>query len=121
MTVKQLYDFLKFLALVILPGVGALYFTLGQIWHFPATEEVVGTLAAVDTFLGLVIGKISKDYEAARPKVDIMGDLITQQAPNGEVLGMRLVTHQPNPIFHENRVAGYIVKRETVDEPSLDD
>lgn len=121
MTTKKIYDFLKFMALMVFPAAGALYWALGEIWHFPATEQVIGTLAAIDTFLGAVIGKISKNFEANRPKPDMMGDLIMRQAPNGEILGMRLETHQENPIFQEGQIAGYRVRRVTEDEPSLDD
>ena len=55
---NKLYDALKWVAQLLLPALGALYFALAQIWGFPYGEEIVGTLAAVDTFLGAVL-KIS--------------------------------------------------------------
>ena len=55
---NKLYDFLKWVAQLLLPALGALYFALAQIWGFPYGEEIVGTLAAVDAFLGAVL-KIS--------------------------------------------------------------
>ena len=56
------YDKLKFVAQVLLPGVGALYFALGQIWGLPKGEEVVGTIAAIDAFLGLFLVKAASAY-----------------------------------------------------------
>jgi len=59
---NRAYDLLKQLVQVVLPGVGALYFTLASIWGFPAAEQVVGTIAAVTVFLGLLLGLSTKQY-----------------------------------------------------------
>lgn len=59
---NKVYDVLKFLAMVFLPAVATLYFTLSQIWGFPYGEEVVGTIAAIDTFLGAVLGISTSNY-----------------------------------------------------------
>lgn len=58
----DVYDKLKFLAQVVLPGVGALYFALAQIWGLPKPEEVVGTITAIDVFLGLFLVKATQKY-----------------------------------------------------------
>jgi hypothetical protein len=55
LTNKQ-YDILKWIALIALPAVGTLYFTLATIWGFPYGDQVVGTITAVDTFLGALLG-----------------------------------------------------------------
>lgn len=60
---NAMYDRLKFLAQVILPGVGALYFTLAQLWGLPAGEQVVGTIVAIDAFLGVFLGVSSSSYK----------------------------------------------------------
>ena len=57
------YDPLKKLALVGLPAFSALYFGLGQIWGFPAIEQVVGSVAVIDTFLGSLLGISSSNYK----------------------------------------------------------
>lgn len=56
------YDRLKWVALVGLPALGALYFALAPLWNLPKADEVVGTVVAVDTFLGLVLGVVTKNY-----------------------------------------------------------
>lgn len=58
---NKLYDILKFIALVLLPALGTLYFALAGIWGFPYGEQIVGTITAVDTFLGAILG-ISTHY-----------------------------------------------------------
>ena len=57
-----LYDRLNFVAKVLLPGVGALYFALSQIWGLPKGEEVVGTITAIDVFLGLLLVRANGRY-----------------------------------------------------------
>ena len=55
---NELYDKLKFVVQIVLPACGTLYFALAGIWGLPYGEQVVGTIAAVATFLGVVL-KIS--------------------------------------------------------------
>lgn len=62
----KLYKFLKFTAQVTLPAVGTLYFTLSQIWGLPYGEEIVGTITAVDTFLGAILKVSSDNYKKSR-------------------------------------------------------
>ena len=55
---NKTYDRLKFIAQVVLPAAGTLYAALAGIWGLPYAEQIVGTIVAVDTFLGVVL-KIS--------------------------------------------------------------
>lgn len=54
------YDFLKYIAQIVLPAVGTLYFALAKIWSLPYGAEIVGTITAIDAFLGALL-KISTD------------------------------------------------------------
>ena len=57
---NKAYDVLKYIALILLPALGTLYFALAKIWGLPYATEIVGTIAAVDTFLGALL-QISTD------------------------------------------------------------
>lgn len=59
---NKTYDVLKWIAQILLPALGTLYFALSKIWGFPYATEVVGTIAAVDTFLGAVLGISTAAY-----------------------------------------------------------
>lgn len=59
---NRLYDALKWLDLVGLPAIGALYFGLSRIWGFPCCEEVVGSVSVICAFLGALLGISSKTY-----------------------------------------------------------
>lgn len=61
---NKVYDVLKWIALYLLPALGTLYFALSGIWGFPYGEQVVGTITAVDTFLGVILGISSATYKA---------------------------------------------------------
>lgn len=56
----KVYDVLKWICLIVLPACGTLYFALSGIWGFPYGEQIVGTLTAIDTFLGALIGVSAK-------------------------------------------------------------
>lgn len=56
------YDKLKFIAQILLPALGALYFGLAGIWGFPYGEQIVGTITVIDTFLGVILGISSANY-----------------------------------------------------------
>mgnify|MGYP001343429158 CR=1 FL=1 len=58
----KLYDILKWSTLIFLPACGTLYFALSGIWGFPYGEQVVGTIAAVTTFMGLMLGISTYQY-----------------------------------------------------------
>lgn len=60
---NKVYDILKEIALVWLPAIGTLYFALAGIWGFPYAEQIVGTITAIDTFLGTVLHISNKLYE----------------------------------------------------------
>lgn len=59
---NKTYDILKWITQYMLPAIGTLYFALAGIWGFPYGEQIVGTITAVDTFLGVVLGISSAQY-----------------------------------------------------------
>ena len=59
---NKVYDVLKWIAMYFLPALGTLYFALSGIWGLPYGEEIVGTVTAVDTFLGVILGISSAKY-----------------------------------------------------------
>lgn len=59
---NKTYDILKWIAQIALPALGALYAALASIWGFPFGEEVVGTISAVDVFLGALLQVSTSNY-----------------------------------------------------------
>lgn len=58
----KLYDVLKWITVICLPALGTLYFALSGIWGFPYAEQVVGTISAVTTCLGILLGISTAEY-----------------------------------------------------------
>ena len=63
---NKTYDILKWIAQYLLPGLGTLYFALVSIWGLPYGEQIVGTITAVDTFLGVILGISTAEYNKAQ-------------------------------------------------------
>lgn len=62
----KMYDVLKWVAQILLPAVATLYFAIAQIWGFPYGEEIVGTITAIDAFLGTLLGISTYQYNKDR-------------------------------------------------------
>ena len=53
---NKTYDILKYITQIVIPAIGTLYFALAGIWGFPYGEQIVGTITALDCFLGTILG-----------------------------------------------------------------
>lgn len=84
----KLYDFAKRLVQVVLPAVSSLYFGLGKIWDFPATEKVVGSLAVIATFIGLLVGVSNRQYESSGLGYD--GSVTVTPNDEGTTVGLNV-------------------------------
>lgn len=60
---NKTYDILKWIAQILLPAIGTLYFALSKIWGLPFATEIVGTITAVDAFLGALLGISTANYK----------------------------------------------------------
>lgn len=61
---NETYDFLKYIAQIILPALSVLYATLGKIWGLPFVEQIPATIMAIDTFMGVALKISSDQYHA---------------------------------------------------------
>ena len=59
---NQIYDILKWTAQIVLPAIATLYFALASIWGLPYGEQIVGTITAIDAFLGAILGISTANY-----------------------------------------------------------
>ena len=63
---NKVYDVLKWIAQILLPAIGTLYFAIASIWGLPYAEQIVGTITAVDAFLGALLGISTHYYNKER-------------------------------------------------------
>lgn len=64
---NEIYDILKWIAMYLLPAIGTLYFALASVWGLPYGEQIVGTVTAIDTFLGVILGISTANYNKDNP------------------------------------------------------
>lgn len=62
---NKVYDVLKWVAQYLLPALATLYFAIAQVWGLPYGEQIVGTITAIDTFLGVILGISTVQYNKA--------------------------------------------------------
>jgi putative holin Dp-1 len=106
----KLYDFLKYVALVILPAVSALILGLGVTLNWTPATVTAGVITLIDTFLGAVLGKSASNYKQQEPMV--FGDIIVQQDIDGLPMGLRFVGYHENFVFQDQSQVLLNVKRE---------
>lgn len=70
---NKVYDVLKWISRYLLPAAGTLYFALAGIWGFPYGEQIVGSITAVNTFLGVILGISSASYKKLNLKTEANG------------------------------------------------
>lgn len=68
---NKTYDILKWVCLILLPALSTLYWSLSGIWGWPYTEQIIGTIAAVETFLGVIIGISTRTYNEERKNAQL--------------------------------------------------
>ena len=59
---NKTYDICKWIAQYLLPSLATLFFAVAQIWGLPYGEQIVGTITAIDTFLGVLLGISTANY-----------------------------------------------------------
>ena len=59
----KVYNVLKWLCLIFAPALITLLTTIFTLYNIPNVEVVTGTIAAIATFIGALIGVSSKSYK----------------------------------------------------------
>jgi len=109
------YNFVKKAATIVLPALGALYFTLSQIWGLPHAEAVVGTLAAVNTFFGVIVQVSKKSYYASN--APYVGEIKVEDSVDGSRRVFSLVVNGDPEDLETMDVATFKVNSDTGSNP----
>lgn len=99
---NKVYDVAKDINLTILPGIGALYYALSGVWGLPKADEVVATIAALVTFIGLIIKLGDRSYNNSDAKFD--GDLYVGPQTN------RFVYNEPLEVLEQKDSISFRVR-----------
>lgn len=104
------YEILKWVAAIVLPAIGALYFALSGIWGLPKGEEVVGTIAAINVFVGAIVGVSTKQYYA-NGKYDGVANVLNADDPNQKTLFDLELNREPESLVDAKDVTFRINKK----------
>jgi len=58
----KVYDWLKWISLVVLDAIGTLYNSLATLWGWPYGEMIMKTCVYVSIFIGAIIGISTAEY-----------------------------------------------------------
>ena len=104
----KMYDRLKFLAQVVLPALATLYAAVGALWGLPATAAVVGTIVAVDAFLGVVLQISSSSFNSTTAQ----GTLNIHQTLEGKTFNLELDGDPEYELEGKDKVIFQVTKTE---------
>lgn len=102
------YDKLKPLVQVVLPAVATLYFALANIWNLPNAEQVVGTIAAITTFLGVVLGISTSNYNKSEDGYD--GNFVVNETDDTLSFVLQL-DKEPEDMVEQSQVLLRVVRQ----------
>lgn len=108
---NSVYDKLKFVAMVFLPALGALYYGIAALWELPKADEVVGTVVVIDTFLGMLLGLSTKQYQNSDARFD--GAIVIspgEENDEGVATSDLNVSLDPAALANKNEVVVKVVK-----------
>lgn len=105
MITGKLYDYLKWIAQVILPALGTLYVALAALWDLPAPEAVAGTILAIDTFLGALLGISQVRYNRQ------VSEGVMNIIPVGDKRTFDLIVEDPDLLMNKKEARFRIVNK----------
>ena len=107
-----IYDALKFLAQIVLPVFGAIYFAMSGIWDLPEADQVVGIIVVIDAFLGILLQLSTSKYSSEN-----VGEIeITELPSGGKTYSLNLVG-DPEDIELHDEVRFRVSKGTTLAKP----
>ena len=105
MITGKLYDYLKWMAQVVLPALGTLYVALAALWGLPAAQAVAGSILAIDTFLGLLLGISQVSYG----KQIAGGDIVLEETDDRMTYQLKL-DGAPEDLINHKEVRFRVVR-----------
>lgn len=99
----QTYDFFNRLVKYVLPALGTFYFAISEIWKLPYGTEVVGTIVALTTLLGVVLAVSKKNYDNEPYNFD--GDVVVSTGYDSE----KTLTLESNVPIEQLQAKGVVV------------
>lgn len=62
----KVYDAIKYIVIIVLPAIATGYAAVAKIWGLPYITEIVGTIGAIETFLGAALCISTAEYNKTK-------------------------------------------------------
>lgn len=98
----KIYDFLKWVALVLLPAAATFYIAMSGPLHLPNAEGVSGAIIAVDTFLGAILNLSSKAYNSSEKR--FAGDAVVEGKGDDKKVSFAFNEHPADLVDGKNEL-----------------
>lgn len=108
MLTDKIYNRLKWTVSIVLPAISSAYFTLASIWGWDNPEKVVGTIAVITTFLGVILGISTRKYNVSGAAD---GEMVVTEVEDGKKFSLQL-DKTPDELAERKRISFKIVHRE---------
>jgi hypothetical protein len=118
---NKIYDILKWVAQILLPAIGTLYFALASIWGFPYGEQVVGSITAIDTFLGVCLGISNYTYSKTNDSSPVGTLMIDNSDPDGITLTQIAFDKQISDVQDQDTITLSVDNNASLQETLLND
>lgn len=105
MLADAVYSVGKKVVQLVLPAAATLYFALAQIWDLPAPTKVIGSIAAVATFLGVTLHISSTQFDASGAAYD--GTVHVTNTPVGSNVNFHI---DPNDLVTKDSITFKVVQ-----------
>lgn len=116
---EKSYNIAKKLVQIILPACASLYYGLAIIWGLPAAEEVLGTIAVITTFLGVILGVSTRQYEASGAGYD--GRMVVVEPEDGRKIFSLELDGDPEDIVNRDSIRFKVDPHKAENMPSSED
>jgi hypothetical protein len=97
-----IYGKVKWLIVVVIPAVGTLYFALAKIWDLSSGEQILGTLLAVQAFLGVIFAISTSQYNNSDTKYD--GAIVQTKTSTGTQASLEFNEHPADILEKKDQV-----------------
>lgn len=109
---NKTYDLLKPIVTVVLPALQALYVTLSAIWGWGLEREISGTIAAVNIFLGALVGLSARSYNKSDAKYSGVIQLEDDPANERVNAGFALTDVDPKTLLKKDEIVLKVIPKD---------
>lgn len=90
---SKVYNFIKYLVLIVLPSFTTLYVVLASVWNWDDITKVSASLTGVTAFLGSLVGISSKNFNNSDEKY--YGAIEVEATEEGSIIHGQVFNEDP--------------------------